>query len=279
MNPLYVFLGIWALSAICMTLLWLRQKRTQNAGTVDVAWAFGVGISAAALSLLASDGWMSRRILVASLALLWGCRLGLHLLRRMRADGHEDGRYARMRGTWGEKYDVRMFWFFQAQASWVLLFSVPMWAASTHPLPEWRILDGLGTALFAVSWIGAGIADRQLYRFKRRPDSKGQVCRVGLWAWSRHPNYFFEWIHWLGWTAIAVGSSLWWVPLLGAGVMLFFLLEVTGVPVTEKRAVESKGDAYRAYQREVSVFVPLPPRRSDSSPTRERDQQGEHSHG
>jgi steroid 5-alpha reductase family enzyme len=146
-------------------------------------------------------------------------------------------------------------------------------------VPAWRILDGVGMALFAISWIGAGLADRQLYRFKRLPDSKGRVCRVGLWAWSRHPNYFFEWIHWLGWTAIAVGSSLWWVPLLGAGVMLFFLLKVTGVPVTEKRAVESKGDAYRAYQREVSVFVPLPPRRSDSSAPLEGSQHGEHSHG
>lgn len=262
----WLLLVSWAAFAVLMTLLWLRQKRNRNAGTVDVAWAFGVGCTGAVLALFASEGWLPRRVLVAGLALLWGLRLATYLAIRVARDPHEDRRYAHLRRAWGERFEARLFGFFQIQAGWVVLFALPMWAAATSITPHWRLLDGLGSACFALSWIGTLLADRQLARFKQRHSETQRVCREGLWAWSRHPNYFFEWIHWLGWCFFALGSGYGYVAILGAALMLFFLLKVTGIPQVEKRALESKGEEYERYRREVSAFVPWPPR-SRPAPT------------
>jgi len=81
-----------------------------------------------------------------------------------------------------------------------------------------------------------------------------------MWAWSRHPNYFFEWIHWGGYVLLAAGGPLVWLAVLGMLVMLGFLTKVTGIPLTEARSLQSRGEAYREYQRTTSPFVPLPPK-------------------
>ena len=111
---------------------------------------------------------------------------------------------------------------------------------------------------------GESIADAQLARFRSQPASRGKVCEAGLWRYSRHPNYFFEWLHWWAYVMFAIGASHWWIALLlGPVLMLIFLLKITGIPHTEARALESRGQAYRQYQRTTSVSVPWP-RRSRS---------------
>src|SRR5262249_42351582 len=105
-------------------------------------------------------------------------------------------------------------------------------------------------------------ADAQLRAFKRDPSNKGKVCEVGLWSWSRHPNYFFECCIWIGYAIYslpcAFGAAAW----LGPAIILGSILRVTGIPATEAQALRSKGDLYRAYQARVSAFVPWPPKRS-----------------
>ena len=113
------------------------------------------------------------------------------------------------------------------------------------------------------------LADRQLVRFKRRPESRGKTCREGWWRYSRHPNYFFEWLHWWSYVALAAGSSYWWVTLLAPAAMLHFLLNVTGIPPTEAQALASRGEDYRQYQRTTSVFIPWFPKK-EIHPTRTR---------
>jgi len=110
-----------------------------------------------------------------------------------------------------------------------------------------------------VAVLGEGIADAQLRRFKADPANRGLVCRVGLWGWSRHPNYFFDWLIWCAFVLLALGSPWGWVTVVSPALMLYFLLRVTGIPATEAHALRSRGAAYVQYQREVSAFVPLPP--------------------
>ncbi|MBI1355695.1 MAG: DUF1295 domain-containing protein [Acidobacteria bacterium] len=251
----------WAAAAAVMTAMWLLQRRTGDAGIVDVAWAAGVGVLSAWFAY-GADGEPQRRLLIAVLALLWAGRLAGYLLVRV-FRLPEDGRYSQMREEWGERTQRNLFWFFQVQASWSVLFAVPMLTAAYNPSPlsAW---DAAGVAVWGVALAGEAIADRQLHRFRQNPANKGKVCADGLWRYSRHPNYFFEWVHWWAYVLLAHGAPHDWPALIGPAAMLVFLFKITGIPPTEKRALQSRGEAYREYQRTTSVFFPWPPKESST---------------
>jgi steroid 5-alpha reductase family enzyme len=107
-----------------------------------------------------------------------------------------------------------------------------------------------------VAVAGEAIADAQLASFKRNPGDEGRVCDTGLWRYSRHPNYFFEWLVWVAYFVFALASPWGWIAAIGPASILFLLLRITGIPLTEQQAVRSKGDAYRRYQQTTSAFVP-----------------------
>jgi steroid 5-alpha reductase family enzyme len=245
-----------AAASVLMMAMWLVQRRTGNAGVVDVAWSLATGGLGAAFALAADGSW-PRRLVIAALAATWGVRLGSHLWVRVAGEA-EDGRYAQMRRQWGAGADRRLFVFFQLQAVAAVLFALPMLAAAGNPAP-WGILDMAGVGLWLIGLGGEAIADRQLAAFRADPANRRRVCQVGLWRWSRHPNYFFEWLHWWGYVALAVHSPLWWLPIAGMAAMGYTITRVTGIPPTEAQAIRSRGDAYRAYQRTTSAFVPWPP--------------------
>ncbi|CAN5365437.1 DUF1295 domain-containing protein [soil metagenome] len=257
MSLLQIVLLAWLLAAALMAMLWGVQRARGNAGIVDVAWSFATGILGA-LFAYAAGGLDARRAIVAAMVLIWGIRLGAHLWHRV-ASEREDGRYRQMREAWGESFERRMFLFFQVQALWAVMFAVPMLAAARNDAPlGW--FDLLGVLFWIVALGGESIADRQLARFRSSPANRGTVCREGLWRYSRHPNYFFEWLHWWASVWLAVGSPLWWLPLLGVAVMYLFLTRVTGIPPTEAQALRSRGEAYRVYQRTTNAFFPGPVR-------------------
>jgi steroid 5-alpha reductase family enzyme len=242
-----------------MTAVWLLQLRTKNAGIVDVAWAGGIGLIAVGFALT-SPGDFGRRLLLAALIGLWSLRLAVYLY--LRVVGHpEEGRYATLRQQWGPDANRRLFRFFQLQAATVVLFATPVMIGAYSPQPLGTAWDFVGMAVWLIGVGGVALADWQLARFKRTSSSRGRTCRDGLWRYSRHPNYFFEWLHWWSYVLLATSNPWWWLAAITPILLLYFLVFVTGIPPTEAQAVASRGEDYREYQRTTSAFVPWFPRR------------------
>jgi steroid 5-alpha reductase family enzyme len=248
-----------ATTSLAFAALWWRQTRTRDATSVDAAWAMAIGLLGIAAALDGS-GSPAQRWLAGGIAAAWSLRLTLHLVRNRVMAGHgEDGRYRAMRAHWGARSDRGFFGFYQLQAAAALVFALPFWFLAGHAgevLPvQWAGITMLAGAQFAEA-----VADRQLLTHRNDPSQRGRTCRRGLWRYSRHPNYFFEWLSWC-----AIGLVAW--PAAGAWalvqpIVMFVLVRfVSGVPFAERQALKSRGDDYRSYRQETSVFVPLPPRR------------------
>jgi steroid 5-alpha reductase family enzyme len=235
--------------------LWSIQRRTRNAATADVGWTVLVAGGAVGAAL-AVEGLPARRLVVSALAAIWASRLAAYLVRdRVLARAPEDGRYATLRAQWGGAAARNFLALYLVQVPVAGLFVIPLAAAMRgEALDAWT---AAGVAVWLLATVGEAIADRQLRRFRADPASHGGVCRSGLWRYSRHPNYFFEWLHW--WAYVLIGHAQ---PLtfVGPAAMLLFLFRITGIPYTERQALRSRGDAYRAYQRTTSAFIPWPPR-------------------
>jgi steroid 5-alpha reductase family enzyme len=258
-----------ALAAVCagFALLFLIARRLNNFGIVDVAWSLGFAPLAAFYGHF-SGGAFSRRLLITAMAVFWSLRLGGYLARRVL--GHlktEDGRYRQIRLDWAANLNAKMFQFFQFQALLLVALSVPFLLAARNPSPSLHPLEIAAAILWLVALFGEALADAQLAAFKRNPANRGRVCDSGLWGWSRHPNYFFEWMIWVAFALFALASPWGWIALYCPALMLFFLLKVTGVKYTEDQLLRSKGEPYRRYQERTSAFVPWPRKRDSSSKT------------
>jgi steroid 5-alpha reductase family enzyme len=252
-------LVIWLLAAIAQSAGWWWQKRHRNAGLVDVIWSASVGAGAVVAAIL-GDGALLPRILLGVLGSIWGLRLAGHLLHRVLGEP-EDGRYANLRKRWGQD-QRKWFAFFQFQAALAVLFALPFVAVARNPAAG--ITPGMvgGVGFWLLSIVGEAIADLQLSRFRTNAKNKGKTCRDGLWRYSRHPNYFFEWLHWFAYVCLAIGSPIWWLAWAGPLVMFVFLRWVSGIPYTEENALRTRGDDYREYQRVTPMLFPWFPKKS-----------------
>ena len=254
------FIAAAVLLSLVMTGAWALERTTGNSGWVDVVWSFGLGLAGLVLALIPGPT-TTRQIVVAVLIAGWSLRLGLHIARRS-MHGPEDARYAALRQEWGARFQVRLFLFLQIQAAAAALLSLSMMLAAHNPAPFPRVLDFTGIAVLVIAVIGEGLADEQLRCFKKNPANKGRVCDAGLWGWSRHPNYFFEWLGWVAYPLLAISGGWWWgwLALSGPAFMYWLLVYVSGIPLLEQQMLKSRGDAFRAYQAQVSPFFPLPPK-------------------
>jgi steroid 5-alpha reductase family enzyme len=247
-----------ALAAVVMALLWGLQVRIRDASHVDVAWAVLIACCAILYALLA-DGDVGHRVLGALLASIWGFRLGAYLLFNRVLGKEEDGRYKALREKWGPNVNRNLFFFFQFQAVFVVFFSIPFAFIALDPESGLDVLVWAGTAVWAIGNVGTIVSDRQLAQWRANPENRGKTARAGLWSWSRHPNYFFEFVNWCGVALVATSAPNGWIGWIVPAGLLFLLFRVTGIPATERQALRSRVD-YAEYQRTTSVFVPLPPR-------------------
>jgi len=251
--------------SLTMVFAWAFQKRVGNAGWVDVFWSVGVGLAGIAFALApleAGDAPTPRRILVALLVSLWSGRLVLHTVGRA-ARGREDARHANLRRHWGGQFQRRLFGLLQLQALVALLLSLAVFAAARNPEPGLRPVDWIGAVTLLVSVSGATVADLQLWSFRQKHPGKRLICDAGLWGWSRHPNYFFEWLGWVAYPLIAIASPadyFWgWGALVAPIAMYWLLVHVWGIPYAEAQLVAGCGEAYRAYRARTSAFLPFRP--------------------
>ena len=251
-----------ALSLI-MTMAWVVQRRTGNSGWIDTIWSFAVGLvgSEAALAPIREQDWpTARQVLVACIALAWSLRLGVHIMQRT-LRGDDDPRYKALRDEWGDNFAWQLFRFLQIQAAagFVLVISILAAARNTAPI-GWG--DAVGLLIIVIAVAGEALADAQLERYRATPGAKDAVCEIGLWRYSRHPNYFFEWIVWLAYPVIAIGfphpNVFGLIAFVGPVFMYWLLVHVSGVPPLEAHMLRTRGAAFGAYQRRVNLFFPGP---------------------
>lgn len=252
-------LGGTCAASAAMAVLWLVQRRTRNAGIVDAGWALTVGVLAVAYAVLA-HGWPGRRLAIAVVMGLWSVRLGAYILQDRVIGRPEDARYTALRREWGAQTETRLFRFFQIQAAAAAFFALPALLASADPHTGLRASEWAALVLWGLAFAGERAADRQLQRFREDTGNKGRTCRDGWWRYSRHPNYFFEWLMWVAYALFAAMSPWGFIALACPAAMLYFLLRVTGIPTSEAQALRSRGDDYRRYQETTNAFFPWWPR-------------------
>ena len=239
---------------------WSIQRVTKQSGWIDAIWSLSVGV-AGIFAVFLADGNGGRRICASVIVAAWALRLGMHIAARTGGAG-EDPRYARLIREWGRNSAWRLFIFLQIQAlaAFILAFAVYLAASNDADFP--RMVDILAIAVAAIALGGEGLADAQLAHFRQTPKAKTDVCETGLWRYSRHPNYFFEWLFWCAWPLLALSSaaSSWW-SLLAPALMYWLLVHVSGIPPLEEHMVQSRGEKFRALQRRVNAFFPGPRRK------------------
>lgn len=254
----------WLALAIAFLLLWWRQRSTRNATSVDAAWSAAIGLLGVAAAVL-GNGAPAQRLAAGLIAGLWSLRLTAHLLKN-RVFGHadEDRRYRAMREHWADRANLHFLWFYEAQAIAALLFAMPFALLAEHLAPALSPLQWAGIAVFTLSQVAETSADRQLAAWRRDPGNRQRTCRAGLWRYSRHPNYFFEWTSWCG-IALVAAPAMGWLAAVQPVVMLLLVRFASGVPWNELQARKSRGADYLAYAAATNTFVPWFPRREPAS--------------
>lgn len=255
----HLILAAALLVFLFMTVLWLLHFPLKNAAIVDVGWTFGFPLVALSTYYLGNTDL--RSALITAMALLWGGRLGLYLFFTRIFRAPEEGRYIALREKWKTNIGAKFFAFYQFQALTVVLLSLPYYLVGAHPGPieHWtdlQAVEWIGISVFLIGWVGETAADLQLHLFKKDPANRGKVCDRGLWYYSRHPNYFFELVVWLGIGIYASTAPYGWLAFAPLLILSYFIFRVTGIPATEEQALRSKGEAYAEYQRTTSVFIP-----------------------
>ena len=259
-NSLSLVLMPYLAIVIVMAALWVIEQRVRNASIADVGWCAGL-IAVVLWYITQVNGEGQRKMLVALLVSLYAGRLGFHILFNRVIGKQEDARYRRLREQWGASERLRMFGYFQLQALAAVAFSLPFLVLIHNPQPAFTLIELVGLLIWTVAAFGEARADRQLAHFRANPQNHDRVCREGLWRYSRHPNYFFEWLHWWAYVVMAIGTPDWLLTWIGPVGMGWALLKVTGIPRAEDQALRTRGEAYRQYQQTTNEFVPWFPKK------------------
>ena len=251
---LFSFAEALLMALAVMTLLWIVTEKLKDSSLVDAAWSLCILVLALHFAAQPT-GWIIRDTLFSLIVFTWAFRLSVFIFTRNHGKG-EDPRYTELKKNWGEKRKLKMLQFFWAQGAAAALFTLPFILMSLNAANTLQPLEILAAILVVCAVLGEASADLSLARFKANSANKGKTCREGLWNYSRHPNYFFEWLVWCGFALMASAAPWGWLAWLCPAAMLHFLLNVTGIPKTEEQSLKSRGEDYRDYQRSTSKFVP-----------------------
>lgn len=251
LTPIFV---VWVAIIMFMSCIWLIYRLIDNPAIVDTGWALALVL--AGLLYLSFGLWTMRDTLLACVLVAWGLRLGSFLFTTRILRGERDKRYDDIADAWQYSKALGYFLNFQLQGVFIMLISTSFYVMAVEFKPEPGFVGYVGILIALVSLLCETVADLQLYDFKKKPD--GKVCRVGFWAYSRHPNYFFEWAIWLGF-AITTFDSWFGLVSIVSPLTLYMIMNYLTIPITERRSLASRGQAYAEYQAEVSKFWPMLP--------------------
>ncbi len=253
------FASVLPTLALATVALWLVSLLLRDAGIANVSWGLAL-VGLTVLYALLNQPLVPRGVLVLGLVVVWGVRLTAHLLWRNWGRS-EDPRYAAMRTAWGSRFGpVSLFTVFGFQALLLWLISAPLFHAVQANVPAplgW--ISALGVGLWTVGMYFEGVADWQLLRFQAKPENEGKVLATGLWRYSRHPNYFGEFLVWWGMFLIAAETLTGWWTIVSPLLVTFLLLRVSGVPMSDALLRRTLGD-YRHYVERTNAFFPWFPR-------------------
>ena len=259
-----MLLNLFLLNVFIMLCCWVVTLLNKRAGIVDVAWSFCIALNVLLSAVFIETAPDSVRIFIGLFSGFWFLRLGWHLLRRYQSEQQEDRRYANMRRTLGNFQNLGFLAFFIFQAGLAILFFLPMWMLLNRSANQWGSESGIllfiAALIMLVAFMGEALADQQLYQFKLDAKNRGKTLDQGLWKYSRHPNYFFEWLHWFAYPILGLATGLyvlWIYPVL----MWLFLYYVTGIPFNEQQALKNRGQNYRDYQQRTSLFILWKPKK------------------
>ncbi len=238
--------------------LWLLSLPLRNASIVDVFWGVGF-VLIAWTSVWLADSWTVRSLVLALITTLWGLRLAGYLAWRNFGKG-EDYRYQALRAknpAWFWLSSLLMVFWLQGGLMWVVALPL-QYTPVSHAVWQW--LDMLGVTLWAVGWFCETVGDWQLARFKSQPENRGRVMQRGLWRYTRHPNYFGDFLVWWGIYLVAIASGGAWWMAISPLIMSVLLIRVSGVALLEQ-SIANRRPEYVEYARRTSSFFPWPPRR------------------
>lgn len=240
-----------------LTILWAFAEKTKKASVIDIHWSLMIAVSA--LIYFIFNEIHFHRLIIAGMVFSWALRLSIHILIRSHGKG-EDPRYSSLKEKWGENKAAKMYIFYLLQGIAAFFFSLPFFIAAVNPIhANWEFLSAIGFLVWSIGFSGEWTADKQLARFKADPANRGKTCQTGLWRYSRHPNYFFEWLIWCGFALFVSAFNWGWLSLTCPLIMYVVLVHLTGIPKTEEHALNSRGEEYRQYQSRTPKFFPRLP--------------------
>jgi steroid 5-alpha reductase family enzyme len=234
-----------------MCFMWMVYRLLKNPAVVDASWSIGLMLSG--LIYLGKMPMTPRNTLICVLLTMWALRLAGYLWYTRIHQGHIDKRYIKLSNNWKINQSLGFFLNFQLQGLLIFIISFVFYLISKSHNTSLTQIDEMAIVMVLVGIIGESVADLQLYRFKNR--QKGGVCNMGLWRYSRHPNYFFDWLTWLGFTLFALQSNHGYLGIISPLVLYLIFTQLTG-PLTERGSVESRGQKYIDYQKQTSMFFP-----------------------
>jgi steroid 5-alpha reductase family enzyme len=241
-----------------MTSWFFIARAGRRNDVADIAWGTGFIVTAINAVTL-NDSITSRGLLVTFLVVLWGMRLAIHIFIRYRGKP-EDARYRKWREEWGRYAVIRAFLqVFIFQGLLIIIISLPVTFIIMFGQNPFGVFDVIGVCIWIAGFTFEAVGDYQLLKYKRDPASRGKVMTKGLWAYTRHPNYFGEVTLWWGVYLIALSVPKGWVTILGPLTVTFLILKVSGIPLLEERYKDNQ--EFQAYKERTSAFFPFPPRK------------------
>lgn len=242
-----------------MSFMWGLYRILKNPSVVDVSWSLGLMVSG--LIYLSLTPLIFRTLIISFLLILWALRLAFYLWYTRIKKGHVDKRYIELSANWKISPSLGFFINFQLQGLLILIVSSVFFLISKSAVTHITIIDSFAFCIIVVGILGETLADLQLQRFKL--GHKRKVCNIGLWYYSRHPNYFFDWLSWIGFALFAIQSDLGYLSFLSPLLLYVIFTCMTG-PLTERISIQSRGQKYINYQKQTSMFFPWLKKKNDS---------------